>query len=173
MNAVDLLEHLRGTGFRLDVDGDSLLVTPGARLTDDDRTVIRAHKPELVALLTGRATPPATARNRPYRLAPADADRCHAGGWDDAEIARFVARVGLFMRRAIDATDADDLAERLTLRDREADPRVICAECRHYRPGRCGNHHAAQLSTADVGRDLATLLQRCPGFDSPDLARAP
>ena len=110
------------------------------------------------------ANAPAPPCNRPYRLAPADADRCHAGGWDDAEIAGFVARVALFMRRGINATDADDLAERLTLRDRDGDDRVICAECLHYRPGRCGNHRGAGLSAPDVGRDLAVMLQRCPAF---------
>ena len=70
------------------------------------------------------------------------------------------------MRRGIDATDADDLAERLTLRDRDADDRVICVECSHYRPGRCGNHRSALMTTADIGRDLAAMLQRCPGFEA-------
>lgn len=101
---------------------------------------------------------------RPYRLTPAEGDAAHAQPWDDATIARFVARVGLMMRRGFDATDADDLAERLHLRDVQGDDRVGCMECQHYRPGRCANHRRAGLNVADVGRDLATLLQRCPGF---------
>lgn len=104
------------------------------------------------------------ARSRPYRLTPAEGDAAHAQPWDDATIARFVARVGLMMRRGFDATDADDLAERLHLRDVQGDERVSCIECHHYRPGRCGNHRRAGLNSAEVGRDLATLLQRCPGF---------
>lgn len=57
--------------------------------------------------------------SRPYRLSSADADRCHWPLWTDAEVARFVARVALFLRRGISATDADDLAEALVLRDRD------------------------------------------------------
>jgi len=52
----------------------------------------------------------------------------------------------------------------LVNRDRSADERVSCTDCKHYRPGRCGNHHHAHLNVAEVGRDLASLLQRCPGF---------
>ena len=110
-------------------------------------------------------------RNRPYRLSLAQADQCHVQPWDDTACARFVARVSRFLRLGIDATDADDLADRLHLRDVQHDDRSTCVECTHYRPGRCGNHHAAQLSTADVGREFATLLQRCPGFDSTEAAR--
>ena len=54
---------------------------------------------------------------RRYSLSQADADAAHAEAWSDAAIGRFVARVSLFMRRGISATDADDLAERLHLRD--------------------------------------------------------
>ena len=60
--------------------------------------------------------------------------------------------------------EADRLAERLVRRDREADERVSCTDCRHYRPGHCGNHRAAGLQSPDVGRDLAAMLQRCPAF---------
>jgi hypothetical protein len=57
------------------------------------------------------------------------------------------------------------LVERLTRRDREGDDdRVSCTDCNHYRPGRCDNYRRAGLGTADVGRELATMLQRCPGF---------
>ena len=166
MGARDLLEDLAGAGLSVTAEGDRLVIRPASKLTDPMRSALRACKPELIALLAGRAMAPAPPCNRPYRLAPADADRCHAGGWDDAETARFVARVALFMRRGINATDADDLAERLTLRDRDADERVICVECSHYRPGRCGNHRSALMTTADIGRDLAVMLQRCPGFEA-------
>ena len=60
--------------------------------------------------------------------------------------------------------EAEKLAERLVKRDREQDDRVCCADCRHYRPGRCGNHRAALLHSPELGRDLAATLQRCPGF---------
>lgn len=44
------------------------------------------------------------------------------------------------------------------------DDRVTCQRCQHYRPSRCSNHRRAGLDKADLGRDLATLPQRCPGF---------
>lgn len=78
--------------------------------------------------------------------------------------APFVARVALFMRRGLEASDADDLAERLHLRDATGDDRRLCLECRHYRPGKCVNHRRAGLASADVGHDLVALAQRCPGF---------
>ena len=56
------------------------------------------------------------------------------------------------------------MADRLVIRDREQDDRRACLECAAYRPGRCGNHQRAGLQAADVGRALAELLQRCPGF---------
>ena len=75
--------------------------------------------PEVVGL---QKSAPATADSpRPYRLPKADADRCHWPPWGEPEIQAFVARVLTFMRRGMSATDADDLAERLTLRDRDAD----------------------------------------------------
>lgn len=153
MGARELLHELAGAGLTITADGDRLLIRPAAKLTDNMRGALRAAKPELLMLLT-----------RPDRLTRDEADRCHAGGWNDAEIAAFTTRVVLFMRRGVSATDADDLAERLTLRDRDGDARHMCVECSHYRPGRCGNHRRAGLHTADVGRDLMATLQRCSGF---------
>jgi hypothetical protein len=72
--------------------------------------------------------------------------------------------VGRFPRLGLNATDADDLAERLTLRDRDDDDRHLCLECENYRPGTCVHWRQAGLGSAIVGRDLATMLQRCPGF---------
>lgn len=46
------------------------------------------------------------------------------------------------------------------------DDRVTCATCRHHRAlaFRCSNYRAAGLQHPDVSRDLAELLQHCPGF---------
>lgn len=62
--------------------------------------------------------------------------------------------------------EAEAMAERLARRDREGDERVSCSDCANYRPGRCVNHKRAGLQSAEVGRDLAAMLQRCPGFSS-------
>lgn len=110
------------------------------------------------------ASPPSKAQERPYRLTPAQGDAAHSEAWDDGAIARFQARVVRVVRLGFDAGDADDLAERLHLRDVEGDHRSLCIECLHYRPGRCGNHRAAGLQAADVGRDLASTMQHCGGF---------
>ena len=99
-----------------------------------------------------------------------DADRCHAGGWDDAEIARFVARRNRLMRWGWGQSKAELLAERLTLRDRDSDDRVICCECRHCRQGRCDNYGAAGLQMPEVARGLATTLHRCLGFSPSELS---
>lgn len=107
---------------------------------------------------------------RAYRLSAAEADEAHAEPWDDAAIARFVARVALFMRRGIGAGDADDLAERLHRRDVQGDDRRLCIECAHLagRPGawRCTNARAAGVGS-ELPRGLATRLQRCGGFQEP------
>ena len=91
----------------------------------------------------------------------------HPQGWDDADIARFHARRVRLLRWGWPADQAEALADRLTCRDVVGDDdRVSCADCRHYRPGRCGNHRRAWLHSAELGRDLAGMLQRCPGFQS-------
>lgn len=86
--------------------------------------------------------------------------------WTDADIARFIDRRDRLVRWGWAEPDAEELAERLVKCDREQDDRVSCTDCQHYRPGRCNNHRRANLQSADVGRDLAAMLQRCPGFST-------
>ena len=90
---------------------------------------------------------------------------CTTEGWSEADIARFLDRQARLLRWGWPERDAETVAERLVRRDIEGDDRVSCTDCRHYRPGRCGCHARAGLQRPDVGRDLATLLQRCPGFE--------
>ena len=153
------LATLIDAGLTLRADESRLIVAPAALLTEDLRRLIRQHKADLlVSVARGLAAA------RPYRLTSEQGDRCHAGGWGDAEMATFTARHALMLRARQGNTDAEDLAVLLTLRDRDADDRHLCIECSHYRPGRCGNQKAAGLHSPEVGRDLAALLQRCPGF---------
>ena len=100
--------------------------------------------------------PPPCAAPEPHDLA--------AVAWTDADIARFLDRRARLIRWGWAEPGAEKLAERLVIRDREQDERVSRTDCGHYRPGRCSNHRRAGLNVADVGRDLAALLQRCPGF---------
>lgn len=85
--------------------------------------------------------------------------------WTDGDNARFFDRRARLLRWRWPEAEAERWAARLVRRDREADPRVSCAECCHYRPGQCSNHRRAGLLKPDVARDLASLLQRCDGFN--------
>lgn len=52
MTAAELLDHLAGLGFEVNVDeGDALIVRPGGRLTDELRQSIRERRSDLVAIL--------------------------------------------------------------------------------------------------------------------------
>ena len=87
-----------------------------------------------------------------------------AVSWTDGDIARFLDRRARLLRWGWPEPDAEKLAEQLVRRDREADERVSCAECAHYRSGSCGRHKHALLQSSEVGRDFASMLQRCAGF---------
>jgi len=51
MGAPDLLALLSALGVRLTREGDAIRATPRVALTDEARTLIRAHKAELLAAL--------------------------------------------------------------------------------------------------------------------------
>ncbi len=122
MGARELLAEAAGVGLSVRAEGGRLPIRPASKLTVAMRSALIEAKPELLALPTPK---------RPHKLTPAQSDAAHAEPWDDAAWARIVARVALFMRRGIDATDSDDLAERLHLRDAEGDNRRMCLECVH------------------------------------------
>lgn len=109
---------------------------------------------------------PAERRDRPHRLTAVQADRCHTPSWSDAEIRTFQMRHARFMRLDMSDQEADDLAERLTLRDRDNDDRRICLECRELgQSGRCSA--AARGEMTGVDRQMhppTSLLMRCQSF---------
>jgi hypothetical protein len=117
----------------------------------------------------GVAVVPAVA---PADAAPAAVATAAPLAWSTADIQSFTTRRARLLRWGWAEVDADTLATRLVQSDRnqQADPddRVSCTDCSHYRQhhgaGRCANHRTAGLGTAEVARDLAGLLQRCPGF---------
>ena len=124
------------------------LAGAGLRVTaEGDRLVIRPASKLTdcmrAALRVAKPELLALLRGEPDRTHARRRDRLIRWGWSEA--------------------DAEALSERLERRDADDDRRT-CVECSHYRPGRCGNHRCADLHTADVGRDLATMPQRCPGF---------
>jgi hypothetical protein len=86
-----------------------------------------------------------------------------------AEIDTFTARLARFTDRGVILSDAESLADRLVIRDREQDDRAICLECSHLHRGwRCGNWQRAGVAIrsrdAQLAPDFMHLLQRCDGF---------
>ena len=101
---------------------------------------------------------PTAAADRPHRLTSDEADRC------DAEIAAFTARTERFA--LLGRADADDLAERLKLRDRDGDDRRLCLECTWLGDtDRCLAAATGRIPGADRRLEpVQTILQRCGAF---------
>ena len=146
-----LLDCLRAEGFTIRAASGSLLVSPRARLTHDLRAAIIGCRADLLALLE-----PQRGTKQSESIAPA----LPTPGTIEARRREIRARLA---RWGWPANDAEATARRIVGRDSD-DGRRTCTDCRHYRPGRCGNHRAAGLQSPDVGRDLAAMLQRCPAF---------
>ena len=70
------------------------------------------------------------------------------------EIATMERRIYLFKRHRVGLVEAERLADRLVLRDREVDDRVMCLECAHGRSQRCPNGQPLPYG----------VLQRCNRF---------
>ena len=91
---------------------------------------------------------PTAAANRPHKPANDEAEGVHGPCHDDAELAAFTARAERFA--LLGRADADDLAERLTVRDRDGDDRRLCLECTWL---------------GDTCRCIAAATGRIPGAD--------
>lgn len=95
----------------------------------------------------------------------------HTPAMNTAEIDTFTRRLASFTDRGLTMAEAEGLADRLLVRDREMDDRRTCLECPHLRGAghwRCGNGVVAgvtiHLTNAQLPRDWVSLLQRCEGF---------
>lgn len=105
----------------------------------------------------------------------------HSTAMNGAEIDLFTARLHRFTDKGLAPTDGEALADKLVIRDREADDRVVCLECRHlsgfgHTSWRCGNWQAADIAVrlrdTQLSADLVLQLQRCEGF-TPYLTSTP
>lgn len=156
--ALAVCEFLRIPANPVDPDGDDRA---------DSQTFAAVRKPG-----TGRQSEHSCGSSQdsqdsqrcPAHCTTDEVDATAAVAWTDHDIARFIARRARLMRWGWPEAEAEKLADRLVQRDRDHDERVSCTDCQHFRLGRCGNHRRAGLHAADVGRDLASLLQRCAGF---------
>jgi hypothetical protein len=169
MGAPELLHHLRGAGLVLTLTpAGGLHVAPRTALTDDHRAAIRAERDALALALQAEAEqPPPPRRTGNPLMTPEQGDDCHAGGWDDAENDAFATREARFTRMG--RTDAEYLAERLTLRDRQHDNRRMCLECRDLK---ISGHRAAvgrgEIRGTDPGvAPVPDTLRHCEAFRSP------
>jgi hypothetical protein len=168
MGAPDLLLHLRGAGLVLTVTpAGGLHVAPRTALTDDHRTAIRTERDALVLALQAEAASPSQPPRRSGNplMTPEQGDECHAGGWNEAETDALTVRVARFTRMGRSA-DAEHLAERLTLRDRDGDDRRLCLECTWLgNTGRCLAAATGRIPGADRRLEpVQTILQRCDAF---------
>ncbi len=95
-------------------------------------------------------------RSERTTLVPADAI--------PAEVVAHEVRRSRFAR--LGRADADELAERLALRDREQDDRRLCLECSYLgERGVCGAARSGRLRGVDSRYEpIPDLLQRCPAF---------
>lgn len=82
---------------------------------------------------------------------------------NSGEIYRFLARRAGFCNNGLELDAADVLADKLVIRDREKDDRVVCYECVHLRGITCKNSHTADVPQ-ELPKDFLVLMQRCPGF---------
>ena len=158
MGATELLNDLRSAGL-------VLTLTPAGDLhvaTDNHRAAIRVQRDVLLLALRAEAKPPPTPPSPPPRrsgnplMTTEQGDECHAGGWNGAEIDAYLAREARFSRIGW-AADAEHLAERLILRDRQQDDRRLCLECAALADnGRC--MVAARGHLPDASRRPQPLL---------------
>ena len=140
--------------------------------TDATHEGIQAPTVASVATVTV-ATPEKTpwAANDPATPASAtDRDRwCwpHSTAMNSGEIDTYTARLARFTDKGMSLADAERLADKLVIRDRDGDDRRLCLECTHlqgFGRWRCGNWQAADVVRDGLARDLVLLLQRCSGF---------
>ena len=139
-------------------------------------TVAAPEMPErLSSVLT--VIPPSVSEKHDSSITLAeDADRwCwpNSSAMNSAEIDTFAARLARFTDKGLSLEDAEVLADKLVMRDRDLDVRRFCMESRHlsgfgHGNWRCGNWKAARVAIhsrdAHLAADLVVQLQRCDGF---------
>lgn len=115
---------------------------------------------------------PAAEAPPPVQTPPAEPTQADAGKVAAVvqKASRYAMRVERFARLGLPAGEAEALAERLALRDRDiGDRRSSCAECQHLhgRPGawRCGNYRRADVGGPAIpSAFVVEMLQNCRGF---------
>lgn len=99
-----------------------------------------------------------------------DPDRCcwpYSTAMNSTELETCAARLMRFTDKGESLDDAERIADRLLIRDREGDNRRLCLECAHLHGAgrrRCGNWRQAEIGGSAMQEELVLMLQRCNGF---------
>lgn len=119
-------------------------------------------------------TPPEKLPPAPAPAPDLDPDRAcwpHSVAMNRAEIERMVHRLALFDGRGLTVPEAERLADKLVLRDREEGDRTSCAECHRLdgwspKTWRCCGPSGQGNTLAGAMLSVLWLseLHRCPGF---------
>lgn len=93
----------------------------------------------------------------------------HTEAMNPNEVETLKVRLSSFANKGLSADQAELLAYKLVIRDREEDNRKLCLECVHLKGlgqsrWRCSNWQRAFVTRHSLARDLVFMLQRCPGF---------
>lgn len=91
----------------------------------------------------------------------------HSDAMNGQEIDIFTERLAKFTDKGLRLDEAERLADKLAIRDREADDRRLCLECTHLQGRvrwRCGNWEAADVARDGLAPGLVKMLQRCSGY---------
>lgn len=153
----EVVDALRAAGLSLTATGQVLKVTPASVLTDELRELIRARKADLMRWLAVENNP------------GADLDRwCwpHSNAMNGAELGRSAVRLAKFIDQGLSLIEAEALADKLVVRDRDGDDRRLCLECAHLCGRRCAAWRVAAVGGPVLSTALLTLPQRCAAFNA-------
>ena len=144
------LSALREAGLHMTVTAaGKLAVTPASKLTPELRQIIGTHRLELLHQLGGchaasNDPAPATTHTPKAEVHPSLLTAATS-----EEIDLMVERLALFARHGLNADEADRLADKLLVRDREADRRCVCAECTHLTGRGAGRWECSDTSACN------------------------
>lgn len=170
MSLNGLLERLQRRGPEAVMPRSAWIATEAPRSTSPEPQTTHIQG----SSYAGATAPPLVDRKVSARVDAAPEDAPDASCWPhspampSAELDTFAARLARCTDRGLILADAQRLADKLVIRDREGDDRRACPECRHLSgratAWRCGNWGAAGVPQALPGA-LVTQPQRCPGFN--------
>lgn len=97
----------------------------------------------------------------------------HSTAMTGSEIDLFAQRLARFTTKGVIQSDAESIADKLVIRDREAGDRRLCLECTHLggygrTSWRCNNWQRSGIAIRQrdnqLPAELVQQLQRCDGF---------